>query len=69
MTEEMDRPQVEVIGYVRSGVVRYRRQRDRFQDEYTPTAGPDGPPVEADLLHHISMNLNLRLEFIVEGVE
>lgn len=56
-----------VLAYIRDGIIRHRRQRDRFMDEYTPTLGPDGPPVEADLLHHISMNSNLRLEYIAEG--
>lgn len=58
-----------ILGYVRDGLVRYRRQRDRFQDEYTPTQGEEGPPVATDTLHHITMNANLRLEFIVEDAE
>ena len=53
-----------ILGYVRGGIVRYRRQRDRFQDEYTPLLGEGGSPATATGLHHISMNSNLRLEFV-----
>jgi len=56
-----------ILGYVRAGVVRYRRQRDRFQDEYTPTIGDGGSPATATALHHISMNSKLRLEFLTDG--
>lgn len=55
-----------ILGYVRSGVVRYRRQRDRFQDEYTPTQGEGGPPATATVLRHISMSSALRLEFMTD---
>lgn len=55
-----------ILGYVRDGLVRYRRQRDRFTVEYTPTEGEGGPPVSARLLQHITMNDKLRLEFIVD---
>lgn len=55
-----------ILGYVREGVVRYRRQRDRFQDEYTPPVGPGGSPAPATALRHISMNSNLRLEFLTD---
>lgn len=56
-----------ILGYVRDGVVRYRQQRDRFTIEYTPPIGPGGEPALATTLRHISMNSNLRLEFIAEG--
>jgi hypothetical protein len=56
-----------ILGYVRGGIVRYRRQRDRFMDEYTPTIGVGGATVSAGSLFHISMNSNQRLEFIVDG--
>lgn len=55
-----------ILGYIREGLVRYRRQRDRFQVEHTPTVGEGGEPVAAALLHHISMNDALRLEFITD---
>src|SRR5690606_37985990 len=56
-----------ILGYVRAGFVRYRRQRDRFTVEYTPPIVPGGTPAPATGLRHISMNSNLRLEFIVDG--
>lgn len=56
-----------ILAYVRDGIIRHSRQRDRFRDEYTPTVGPDGPPAAVEILHHISMNAKLRLEYIVEG--
>jgi hypothetical protein len=56
-----------ILGYVRGGIVRYRRQRDRFMDEYTPRIGVGGATVSAGSLLHISMNSNQRLEFIVDG--
>lgn len=56
-----------ILGYIRAGVVRYRRQRDRFTVEYTPPIGPGGSPAAASGLRHISMNSNLRLEFITDG--
>lgn len=56
-----------ILGYVRGGVVRYRIQRERFQDEHTPPIGAGGAPAQASRLRHISMNSNLRLEFIVDG--
>ena len=52
-----------ILGYVRDGVVRYRRQRDRFDTEYTPLVGVGGQPATATALRHISMNSNLRLKF------
>lgn len=55
-----------ILGYVRDGLVRYRRQRDRFQNEFTPPIGPGGSPASAAVLHHISMNSVHRLEFIVD---
>lgn len=54
-----------ILGYVRAGFVRYRRQRDRFQDEFTPLF--QGAPAPAARLRHISMNSNLRLEFLTDG--
>lgn len=56
-----------ILGYVRGGVVRYRIQRERFQDEHTPPIGVGGAPAQASRLHHISMNSNLRLQFVVDG--
>lgn len=56
-----------ILGYVRAGVVRYRRQRDRFLDEFTPMQGDDGPPATATGLRHISMNSAMRLEFLTDG--
>lgn len=56
-----------ILGYVRAGFVRYRRQRDRFTVEYTPLIGPGGTPAPATRLRHISMNSNLRLEFLTDG--
>ena len=56
-----------ILGYVRDGLVRYRRQRDRFEDEFTPPIGPGGAPASASGLRHISMNSNLRLEFLTDG--
>ena len=53
-----------ILGYIRSGIIRYRRQRDRFTVEYTPTQGVGGSSIEAPYLRHISMNSALRLEFI-----
>ena len=58
-----------ILGYIREGLLRYRHQRNRFSEEYTLTQGEGGPVVEADGLQHISMNSNLRLEFIVEVTE
>jgi len=55
-----------ILGYVRGGVVRYRIQRERFQDEHTPPLGVGGAPAQASRLHHISMNSNLRLQFVVD---
>lgn len=57
-----------ILGYVRAGVVRYRQQRDRFTVEYTPPVGPGGSPASATALRHISMNSNLRLEFLTNEV-
>lgn len=56
-----------ILGYVRDGLVRYRQQRDRFTVEYTPPIGPGGSPASASGLRHISMNSNLRLEFLTDG--
>jgi len=53
-----------ILGYVRAGVLRYRKQRDRFTIEYTPTEGVGGPQVYATGLRHISMNSHLRVEFM-----
>lgn len=55
-----------ILAYVRAGIIRYRRQRDRFQDEYTPLIGVGGSPAPATGLSHVSMNSNLRLEFLTE---
>lgn len=56
-----------ILAYVRSGQVRYRQQRDRFTVEYTLLVGVGGPPATAESLYHVSMNSNLRLEFITDG--
>lgn len=56
-----------ILGYIRDGIVRYRQQRDRFTVEYTPPIGPGGAPASASGLRHISMNSNLRLEFLTDG--
>lgn len=53
-----------ILGYVRAGFVRYRQQRDRFTIEYTPFF--QGAPAPATALRHISMNSNLRLEFLTD---
>lgn len=53
-----------ILAYVRDGIIRYRRQRDRFTIEHTPTQGVGGDSIEAVYLRHISMNSALRLEFI-----
>lgn len=55
-----------ILGYVRNGLVRYRRQRDRFEDEFTPTVGDPGSAAIANRLRHISMNSWLRLEFLTD---
>lgn len=55
-----------ILGYVRAGLVRYRQQRDRFTVEYTPPIGDGGSPATATALRHISMNANLRLEFMTD---
>lgn len=57
-----------ILGYIRDKAVRYRRQRDRYTIEYTPTEGELGPPAPADLLYHISMQDNLRLNFVVGDI-
>lgn len=56
-----------VLAYVNSGVIKYRRQRDRFTIEYTPLIGEGGAPASAIGLRHISMNSALRLQFITDG--
>lgn len=56
-----------ILAYIRSGVLRYRLQRDRFQVEYTPTVGPGGPVVTATGLRHVSMNSGMRVEFMTDG--
>lgn len=56
-----------VLGYVRDGLLRYRLQRDRFEDEYTPPIGEGGSPATASGLRHISFNSALRLEFLTDG--
>lgn len=53
-----------ILAYIREGVIRYRRQRDRFGVEYTPTQGEGGDVAEISFLKHVSMNSSLRLEFI-----
>lgn len=53
-----------ILGYVRAGFVRYRQQRDRFTIEYTPLF--QGAPAVASKLRHVSMNSNLRLEFLTD---
>jgi hypothetical protein len=53
-----------IFAYIREGVVRYRIQRERFSDEYTPPIGPGGPDLEATSLYHISMQQNLVLGFL-----
>ena len=58
-----------ILGYVRDGLLRYRRQRDRFTVEHTPTQGVAGPTAPASGLRHISMNSKLRLEFMTTGGE
>lgn len=55
-----------ILGYTRAGLLRYRRQRDRFDTEFTPTIGDGGSPAPANALRHISMNSNLRLEFLTD---
>jgi hypothetical protein len=55
-----------ILGYVRDGIIRYRRQRDRFQNEYTPPVGIGGSPATANGLCHISLNSNLRAQFITD---
>lgn len=55
-----------ILAYVRAGIVRYRQQRDRFEDEYTPPVGPGGPNATASALRHISMNQSLRLEVLTD---
>lgn len=55
-----------ILGYVRDGLVRYRIQRDRFLTEYTPPIGVGGAPAQAIGLRHISMNSNMRLQFVVD---
>lgn len=55
-----------ILGYVRDGILRYRRQRDRFADEFTPPHGEGGPSASAGGLHHMSMNSQLRVEFITD---
>ena len=56
-----------ILAYVRDGLIRHRRQRDRFEIEFTPTVGEEGPPVEAETIYHVTMNSALRLEYIAEG--
>lgn len=56
-----------ILAYVNSGVIKYRRQRDRFTIEYTPLIGEGGAPASASGLRHISMNSALRLQFITDG--
>lgn len=55
-----------ILGYVRAGVVRYRIQRERFETEHTPTIGVGGATAKATALRHVSMNSNLRLEFLTD---
>lgn len=55
-----------ILAYVRDGLLRYRRQRDRFDVEFTPPVGEDGQPAEVSILNHVSMNDGLRLEFLVD---
>lgn len=56
-----------ILAYVRGGVIRYRQQRDRFQDEYTPPLGAGGSPAAATGLRHVSINSVLRLEFMTDS--
>ncbi len=61
-------PQSDVIlAYVRAGLLRYRVQRDRYLVEYTPTQGEGGPTVATTALDHVSLNDQLRLEFLTRG--
>ena len=53
-----------ILAYVRAGLLRYRKQRDRWLTEYTPTQGVGGDPAEMQFLKHVSMNSALRLEFV-----
>lgn len=54
-----------ILAYVRAGFVRYRIQRERFETERTPLFS--GSPAPASALRHVSMNSNLRLEFLTDG--
>lgn len=56
-----------VFAYIRAGLLRYRLQRDRFDIEYTPTVGEDGPFVEAGDLYHVSMQTNYVVGFLLAG--
>lgn len=56
-----------ILGYINSGQIRYRQQRERFLTEHTLPVGDGGPPATANQLYHVSMNSNLRLEFITDG--
>lgn len=53
-----------ILAYIRAGAIHYRQLRDRYTIEYTPTVGPLGPPVSANILYNISMNEKYRLEFL-----
>lgn len=53
-----------ILSYIRDEAIRYWQQRDRYTIEYTPTEGPLGPPVRADILYHVSMNSRFRLEWL-----
>lgn len=53
-----------ILAYIRNGILRYRKQRERWLTEYTPTEGVDGSVVKMDFLSHVSMNSQWRLEFI-----
>lgn len=58
-----------ILAYVREGLLRYRRQRDRFAVEVTPPIGVGGNPLQVDELYHVTMNSRLRLEFLVKDAD
>lgn len=57
-----------ILAYVREGALRYRQQRDRFEEEYTPPIGEGGSSASVERLRHVSMNAGLRMQFVVDEV-
>lgn len=53
-----------ILAYIKDGTIKYRQQRDRYLIERELPQGVAGPTVSANILYHVGMNSNYRLQFL-----